>query len=95
MSDEPLSVCPSCGMTGYAKQLSAAGFQLRARAGTPPTWGRSQERPGGRIHALACDRRLRRGGCASPPSGPTHLAAAGRGAADASTARGGQETRKT
>ena len=29
MSDEPLSVCPSCGTTGYAKQLSAAGFQLK------------------------------------------------------------------
>ena len=29
MSDEPLSVCPSCGTTGYAKLLSAAGFQLK------------------------------------------------------------------
>jgi putative FmdB family regulatory protein len=29
MSDEPLSVCPACGTTGYAKQLSAAGFQLK------------------------------------------------------------------
>lgn len=29
MSDDPLSVCPSCGTTGYAKQLSAAGFQLK------------------------------------------------------------------
>ena len=23
------AVCPSCGTTGYAKQLSAAGFQLK------------------------------------------------------------------
>ena len=29
MSDEPLSTCPSCGATGYAKLLSAAGFQLK------------------------------------------------------------------
>lgn len=29
MSADPLSVCPSCGATGYAKQLSAAGFQLK------------------------------------------------------------------
>ncbi|ENO77021.1 FmdB family regulatory protein [Thauera sp. 63] len=29
MSDEPLSSCPSCGATGYAKLLSAAGFQLK------------------------------------------------------------------
>jgi len=29
MSDEPLSTCPSCGSSGYAKLLSAAGFQLK------------------------------------------------------------------
>ena len=29
MSDAPLSDCPSCGATGYAKLLSAAGFQLK------------------------------------------------------------------
>jgi putative FmdB family regulatory protein len=29
MSDAPLSVCPSCGHAGYAKLLSAAGFQLK------------------------------------------------------------------
>ena len=29
MNVEPLSVCPSCGTTGYAKLLSAAGFQLK------------------------------------------------------------------
>jgi putative FmdB family regulatory protein len=29
MSDQPLSSCPSCGSTGYAKLLSAAGFQLK------------------------------------------------------------------
>jgi putative FmdB family regulatory protein len=29
MSDAPLSVCPACGHSTYAKLLSAAGFQLK------------------------------------------------------------------
>ncbi|NMG44906.1 zinc ribbon domain-containing protein [Aromatoleum toluvorans] len=29
MSDEPLTVCPSCSANSYRKQLSAAGFQLK------------------------------------------------------------------
>jgi len=29
MSDAPLSACPQCGKDGYAKQISAAGFQLK------------------------------------------------------------------
>ena len=29
MSDEPLTTCPSCGLGGYTKQLSAAAFQLK------------------------------------------------------------------
>jgi putative FmdB family regulatory protein len=29
MSDDPLTVCPSCGQSSYAKQLTAAGFQLK------------------------------------------------------------------
>jgi putative FmdB family regulatory protein len=29
MSDQPLATCPSCGADGYAKLLSAAGFQLK------------------------------------------------------------------
>lgn len=29
MSDAPLSVCPECGKETFAKQLSAAGFQLK------------------------------------------------------------------
>lgn len=29
MSDAPLSVCPACGKSSYAKLLSAAGFQLK------------------------------------------------------------------
>ena len=29
MSDAPLTECPSCGQATYAKQLTAAGFQLK------------------------------------------------------------------
>ena len=29
MSDAPLTTCPACGAEAYAKQLSAAGFQLK------------------------------------------------------------------
>lgn len=29
MSDAPLSVCPACGASAYAKQLTAAGFALK------------------------------------------------------------------
>jgi putative FmdB family regulatory protein len=29
VSDAPLTVCPSCGADSFAKQLTAAGFQLK------------------------------------------------------------------
>ena len=29
VSDAPLTICPSCGQATYAKQLTAAGFQLK------------------------------------------------------------------
>jgi len=29
MSDALLTTCPACGQAGYAKQLTAAGFQLK------------------------------------------------------------------
>ena len=29
VSEAPLTVCPSCGKAGFAKMLSAAGFQLK------------------------------------------------------------------
>ncbi len=29
MSDPPLTVCPSCGAAEFAKQVTAAGFQLK------------------------------------------------------------------
>ena len=29
MNDAPLEVCPECGQQSFAKQLTAAGFQLK------------------------------------------------------------------
>lgn len=29
MSDAPLTDCPACGQSSYAKQVTAAGFQLK------------------------------------------------------------------
>ena len=29
ISDAPLTECPSCGSASFAKQLTAAGFQLK------------------------------------------------------------------
>ncbi|HYE40687.1 MAG TPA: FmdB family zinc ribbon protein, partial [Ramlibacter sp.] len=29
VSDAPLTVCPSCGAESFAKQITAAGFQLK------------------------------------------------------------------
>lgn len=29
ISDQPLQVCPNCGAATFAKQLTAAGFQLK------------------------------------------------------------------
>jgi len=29
MSEAPLTTCPACGKETYAKQISAAGFQLK------------------------------------------------------------------
>lgn len=29
MSDDPLTICPSCGKDAYAKRVTAAGFQLK------------------------------------------------------------------
>ena len=29
ISDAPLTVCPACGASAYAKQVTAAGFQLK------------------------------------------------------------------
>ena len=34
--DPLLTTCPACGAESSSKQVTAAGFQLKGRAGTPP-----------------------------------------------------------
>lgn len=29
ISEDPLTICPACGQTSFAKQVTAAGFQLK------------------------------------------------------------------
>lgn len=49
ISEAPLTTCPSCGASTFAKQMSAAGFQLKGsgwyatdfRGSTKPTGGGS------------------------------------------------------
>src|SRR6218665_3738347 len=33
LSDQPLTRCPACGAEAFAKQLTAAGFQLKGSGG--------------------------------------------------------------
>ena len=64
MSDDPLSVCPSCGTTGYAKQLSAAGFQLKGSG-----WYATDFKGGGKPAAPAADSAVPATEPTDPPRG--------------------------
>ncbi len=46
MSDPVLTVCPACGASSYAKQVTAAGFQLKGSG-----WPRRQQARGRRCQA--------------------------------------------
>jgi putative FmdB family regulatory protein len=46
MSDAPLTVCPACGQPSYAKQVTAAGFQLKGSG-----WYVTDFRDGGKAKA--------------------------------------------
>ncbi len=43
LSEPPLTVCPTCGQAGFAKQVTAAGFQLKGSG-----WYVTDFRDGGR-----------------------------------------------
>lgn len=53
LSDPVLSVCPECGAASYAKQVTAAGFQLKGngwyatdfKGGTPAKPGTTESTP--------------------------------------------------
>jgi putative FmdB family regulatory protein len=48
LSDEPLTDCPACGAASFAKQLTAAGFQLKGSG-----WYATDFRNGGGSAAAA------------------------------------------
>lgn len=53
VSDAPLTVCPACGASAFAKQITAAGFQLKGsgwyatdfRGGSTPAPAASGDKP--------------------------------------------------
>lgn len=53
VSDAPLTVCPSCGAGSFAKQITAAGFQLKGsgwyatdfRGGSTPAADKPADKP--------------------------------------------------
>ncbi|MDE2604873.1 MAG: zinc ribbon domain-containing protein [Burkholderiales bacterium] len=48
VSDAPLTVCPACGAAAFAKQITAAGFQLKGSG-----WYATDFRGGGAAAATA------------------------------------------
>ena len=45
MSADPIASCPNCGSDAYAKQLSAAGFQLKGSGWYQTDFKHSQKKP--------------------------------------------------
>ena len=45
MSADPIASCPNCGSDAYAKQLSAAGFQLKGSGWYQTDFKHSQKNP--------------------------------------------------
>lgn len=74
MSDAPLSVCPECGKETYAKQVTAAGFQLKGSG-----WYVTDFRDGSKGGGSA-------GAAASPPASGAAAAAPSSPAASSSAA---------
>jgi putative FmdB family regulatory protein len=67
ISDDPLTVCPSCGASAFAKQITAAGFQLKGSG-----WYATDFR-GGSAPAPAADKAADKpaeGGKADAPAAP-------------------------
>lgn len=62
MSDAPLTECPSCGQASFAKQVTAAGFQLKGSG-----WYATDFRGGASASA-------QQPAAASPAAGPSEAA---------------------
>lgn len=54
MSDQALSDCPACGQATYAKQLTAAGFQLKGNGYYATDFKNKQEAPSPACGTGAC-----------------------------------------
>jgi putative FmdB family regulatory protein len=72
LSDAPLTVCPACGAEQFAKQLTAAGFQLKGSGWYATDFrGSGSGAPAGKPAAGAAE-----GGGSSASSGGDSAAAA-------------------
>ena len=89
ISDPLLSVCPACGATTYAKQVTAAGFQLKGsgwyvtdfRGGTAPATGTAAGAASGSAPAASSEG----GSAASSTPAPAAAAPAATGGDKSST----------
>ncbi|MDX5446252.1 MAG: zinc ribbon domain-containing protein [Zoogloeaceae bacterium] len=63
MSDAPLTTCPACGADGYAKQISAAGFQLKGSGWYATDFKNSGSAPSKPAEAAPAASACSTGGC--------------------------------
>ena len=54
MSDAPLTVCPSCGQPRFAKQVTAASFQLKGSGWYVTDFRNARARPGRCVYVCVC-----------------------------------------
>ena len=82
LSDAPLTVCPACGAEQFAKQLTAAGFQLKGSG-----WYATDFRNNGGSAPAAPAAKPDAGGAAAADSGSS--AAPSSGSSEAAPSSGG------
>jgi len=76
MSDDPLTVCPACHGATYAKQVTAAGFQLKGSG-----WYVTDFRDGGKKADKSADKTADTGAATAAPAADAKPAADSAGAA--------------
>jgi putative FmdB family regulatory protein len=87
LSDAPLTVCPACGAEQFAKQITAAGFQLKG-SGWYATDFRNNNSSGAKTPAAATSDSAG-GDSGSAASTPASSSESGSTSASASPAAGG------
>lgn len=80
VSDAPLTVCPACGAESFAKQITAAGFQLKGSG-----WYATDFR-GGSTSAPAADKPADKPADSTPAAGKSDAPSASAGGCGASCA---------